>query len=136
MLYRRAGSWFRTDQAVLVVLGLHALVAACLLGWETFVTHHGRFLVPGLWPPLFFAAFVAIVMFCRDRRSRAWWRCSGGLLFGCYLSRAATLVIQLNRNNQWTAALGFGIATWTTLAFIVELLWVRVVIPASTNVSG
>lgn len=126
---QRLSRWLRSDQAVLVILGTHAGLAALMLGWETYVTGNGRFLFPTWWPPVFAAAFVATVLYHRDRSSRVWWRRSGALLMLAYLSRAATLAFTMLDDGQVTGRLGFGMATWVTLALVVEVLWVRIVTP-------
>lgn len=121
--------WARSDQALLIAFGTHAGLAALLLGWETYITDNGRFLFPQFWPPVFFAAWLATVIYHARRSSHGWWRASGALLFLAYLSRAATLILTARSDGEWTARFAFGASTWTLLAGTVELLWVRIVVP-------
>lgn len=128
MTHRLAG-WLKSDQAVIVLFGTHALVVAVLLGWETYITGKGRFLAPWVWPPVFLAAWAACVMYHRHRTSGMWWRWSCALLVFAYGSRAVTLLLTANSDDDYSARFAIGVATWTLVALCVEVLWVRIVTP-------
>lgn len=86
--------------------------------------HQARYPYAWVWPPFYLLAGLACVWFHTHPRNRHWWKWSGSILVGAYVSRGL-IIIQAALLEGWSYRYLIGAGTWFAWAGVVAQLWLH-----------